>query len=177
MKISVLSSMLLFSSALAWAPPYQSSRGCRDGHHGQHGDGDDGHKHRKNCLSQRDVDSILSRWPRLFDGGAAGIDLANTTTTSDIILFDETFNFGNYSAPEASSTNRDMLVANLRAGQAGPQSIKDGMFSGVAEFHNCHQIAWRWQFTGTTSGNRWYVVPSSRSLPLRNFDTTHSDEY
>ena len=66
MKTTIFSIALVLGFAFA-TPSYDGGRRSDDDR--------DGHRHRDHCLSQQDVDSILSRWPRIFDGGQAGVDL------------------------------------------------------------------------------------------------------
>jgi hypothetical protein len=122
------------------------------------GDGKRGH-----CLKQDDVDFILSRWPRLFDGTQADLDNIDCTVTEDFISFSEAFNFLNPAGPangsEINVQGRENLLNVLEFELQNPGNMDRGRYSSVFEFHNCHQIAWRWEFTGNTTGHTCkYVV-------------------
>ena len=144
LEVMKLLSTLLFLLPLSTASPHN-----KPDHHGS----------RKGCLTQKDVDYILSRWPRIFDTGPAGNDLIPTTVSEDFQAFDEGLLFGNVTSDEPFLRSREEFIADRKIRAAGEQP---GQFESVIDFHSCHQIAWRFQFKGVTNGDRWLIT----SLPL-----------
>jgi len=145
MKTTIFSIALVLGFAFA-TPSYDGGRRSDDDR--------DGHRHRDHCLSQQDVDSILSRWPRIFDGGQAGVDLITKTVTEDFTSYNEGFNFGNVTGPEIDVQGRAVLMT-IQQHAVANKGNSDGKFSTVLEFHTGDKIAWRWQFIGQTNGDRW----------------------
>ncbi|MCJ1336184.1 hypothetical protein MMC09_001460 [Bachmanniomyces sp. S44760] len=136
------------------------------GHKGPCGDGRDGHSHRPHCLTQSDAESILSRWPRLFDGGAAGIDLINKTITQDYTGYDSTFDFqtppGGPPPPDPGTVGLDAFTASRIAALQGPPVL--GTYNTITFFFSCDQIGWRWNFVGQTNGIKCFYGYNTYAL-------------
>lgn len=110
-------------------------------------------KHHCTCLTKKEADHILLKWSNLARQNykAAGFKsigaLINATVSENFISYEETFNNG---AADVSFKGR----ANFMPAPAGgpPDPIKDLTFKTVYSFHDCSNIAYRWQYSATTTG-------------------------
>jgi len=106
----------------------------------------------KCCISQADAILILNRWKSInrddpkFAGFKSRADLVNATLIDSFTDYDETFNNG---AAEVFFTGRANLIPS---NDSGPQAITDVSFRTVYMFHDCENIAYRYEYTATTTG-------------------------
>jgi len=102
------------------------------------------------CLTDGDAKTIISNWADIMRNNSAGFDtvaeLVNATISDNFTSYEETFNNG---ASDVSFVGR----ANLIPGPpAGPSAITNLTFTTVYSFHDCGNIAYRWEYHATTTG-------------------------
>jgi len=107
---------------------------------------------KKCCISTKNAKDILLKWSSVnrdnpkAAGFATRAELVNATFVEDFTDYDETFNQG---ASDVFFKGRENL---LQGSGDGPQAITDVSFKTVYMFHDCHNIAYRWEYTATTTG-------------------------
>jgi hypothetical protein len=115
---------------------------------------------RHGCLCQDDVDYVLSVWPRLFDTEDATF-LNNTIkciVTDDFVSNNEGRMIFGITNNGIDIPSRDVLqseqLGNIQY-EAGYPNTR-GYYTQVFSFFSCDQIAFRWQYNGTATGNtKW----------------------
>jgi len=116
-------------------------------------------KHHCPCLSKKDVDYILLKWSNLARQNykAAGFKsigaLINHTVSENFISYEETFNNG---AADVSFKGRANFIPAPKDPK-NPDPIKDLTFKTIYSFHDCSNIAYRWQYSATTTGQNKIV--------------------
>jgi len=132
MKLSILIAALLPAAALAVpGQPKPKPKQC--------------------CLTSADSKHILNKWANLARQNfkAAGFKslaaLVNATVSEDFKSYEETFNNG---ANPLSFQGR----SNFLGPKTGPDPIADLTFKTVYAFHDCKNIAYRWEYSAKTTG-------------------------
>ena len=104
------------------------------------------------CLTKKDADYILLKWSNLARQNykAAGFksleSLINHTVSENFKSYEETFNNG------ASNLNFEGRKNFLPGPKLGPDPVEKLTYKTIYTFHDCSNIAYRWQYSAETTG-------------------------